>query len=58
MRETFLYKRKIIVIKQKNSKNIQTINDIFCTSLEKYKNYLKFIKQEEGKNNNKNENRK
>ena len=58
MRETFLYKQKIIVIKQKNSKNIQKMFDIFFTSLEKYKNYLKFIKQEEGKNNNKNEDRK
>ena len=56
MKVQFLYEQKIIIIKQKSEENILKKNEIFSDSLGKYKNYLKFIKHEEGKNKNKYEN--
>ena len=56
MKVSFLYEQRIIIVKQKNEENIFKKNDIFSVSLGKYKNCLQFIKQEEGKNKNKDEN--
>ena len=56
MKVQFLYEQKIIIVKQKNEENILKKNDISSDSLGKYKNYLNFIKHEEGKNKNKYEN--
>ncbi len=55
MKLSFLYEQKIIIVKEKGDReeNIQKISDIFCVSLEKYKYYLEFIKEDK---NNKNEN--
>ena len=53
MKISFLYEQKIILIKQKSQINTLKINEIFFASLEKYKKYLTFIIEEEGKNNNK-----
>ena len=46
MKLSLLYNQKIIVINQKKEENIKKISDIFCASLEKYKNYLEFFKQD------------
>ena len=54
MKLSLLYNQKIIVINQKKEENIQKISDIFCASLEKYKNYLEFFKQDK-KNKDKEE---
>ena len=49
------YQQKIFILKHKNEKNREKIYDIFFTSLEKYKKYLTFIKQEEKKSKNESE---